>query len=174
MKANSNQHIQYAFGDTQLGLVAVAQTDSGVCAVLFGASRQELVEDLQARFKKAILHFNEIELKANLASVVDRVNNPENEVSDDNPIPLDIQGTAFQQKVWAALVGIESGSTASYTQVAVSIGQPTAARAVATACAANPLAVLVPCHRVVRGDGGLSGYRWGVERKRWLLEVEGR
>lgn len=160
--------IRYGFADTRFGLIVVAITGKGVCAVLFGETRKELEEDLSARFPRAQLQHDEQGIQAQLSAVVNKISMPESAFK----IPLDIQGTVFQEKVWQALCRIDSGETASYAEVAQSIGQPKAARAVATACAANPLAVLVPCHRVVRGDGSLSGYRWSIERKRALLDVE--
>jgi len=120
------------------------------------------------RFPQAVLHHDKVGMQSSLEVVVQQITLPDASVE----IPLDIQGTAFQEKVWRALQKIERGQRASYAEVAKAIGQPTAARAVATACAANPVAVLVPCHRVVRGDGSLSGYRWGVERKQRLLDSE--
>ncbi|MFK7861727.1 MAG: bifunctional DNA-binding transcriptional regulator/O6-methylguanine-DNA methyltransferase Ada [Granulosicoccus sp.] len=160
--------IRYGFADSRFGLIVVAQTDKGVCAVLFGDTRKELEQELSTRFPKAMLQHDEHDVQARLAAVVDKIRMPASSLQ----IPLDIQGTVFQEKVWQALGNIVPGQTASYAEVAQSIGQPKAARAVAKACAANPVAVLVPCHRVVRGDGSLSGYRWSIERKRALLDAE--
>ncbi|MFK8079785.1 MAG: bifunctional DNA-binding transcriptional regulator/O6-methylguanine-DNA methyltransferase Ada [Granulosicoccus sp.] len=165
---SSEVAIRYGFADTPFGLVIVAQTGKGVCAVLFGESREALVQDLATRFPKARLQYDEKGVQVQLASVVKKIKKPQSLIQ----IPLDIQGTVFQEKVWRALCDIAAGQTATYAQVAQAIGQPKAARAVAKACAANPVAVLVPCHRVVRGDGSLSGYRWSIERKRALLETE--
>lgn len=160
--------IRYAFGDTSLGTILVASTDIGVCAVLFGSDVKELLHDLESRFPNAELEDGDESYGAIVTRAVALVEHPERGVD----LPLDIRGTAFQQRVWNALREIPPGRTASYSEVAETIGAPTAVRAVASACAANPLAVAVPCHRVVRADGGLSGYRWGVERKRALLKRE--
>jgi len=160
--------IRYDFAETPLGLMTVAATEKGVCAVLFGASRQELVEDLHRRFSKSRLLHDKHSIQELITQVAASINLPE--AAED--IPLDIQGTAFQEKVWQSLRKIKASETASYGEIAESIGKPKAARAVATACAANPLAVLVPCHRVIRGDGSLSGYRWGAARKKALLDIE--
>ena len=160
--------IRYAFAQTPFGLIVVAQTRKGICCVLFGDTRKVLTEQLTTRFPKAVLQHDKQGMQGRLEAVVQHITLPDAAAD----IPLDIQGTAFQEKVWRALQSIKPGHTASYSEVADAIGQPTAARAVATACAANPVAVLVPCHRVVRGDGSLSGYRWGVERKQQLLDNE--
>src|SRR5439155_3942049 len=140
----------------------VAATDQGVCAILLGDEPGALVRDLEDRFPKAKLIGADAGFEQWVAKVVGFVEAPALGLD----LPLDIRGTAFQQRVWRALREIPAGQTASYSEVAARIGQPTAARAVARACAANPVAVIVPCHRVVRTDGELSGYRWGVERKR--------
>jgi len=162
--------IRYAFGDSSLGLVAVAATEKGICAVLFGDSPADLTEDLQARFPNAI--FESAEAGSDFERWVERtVAYLEGEPTHFD-IPLDVRGTAFQELVWRALRDIPEGQTASYVEVAQRIGRPNAARAVAGACAANPAAVVIPCHRVVRTDGGLSGYRWGTDRKHRLLERE--
>jgi len=160
--------IHYGFADTSFGLIVVARTDKGVCAVLFGESRKALEQELSTRFPQAELYHDEQRVQVQLAAVVEKITLPESAAK----VPLDIQGTVFQEKVWRALCDIAPGNTASYAEVAQSIGQPKAARAVARACAANPVAVLIPCHRVVRGDGSLSGYRWRVERKKALLDAE--
>lgn len=163
-----NRCIRYGFADTRFGLIVVAQTELGVCAVLFGESRKALEAELSMRFPQANLQHDEHDVQMQLAAVVKKISLPESALQ----IPLDIQGTVFQEKVWQALCKIDPGKTASYSDVAQAIGQPKAARAVAKACAANPIAVLVPCHRVVRGDGSLSGYRWSVARKQALLDAE--
>ena len=160
--------IRYAFAQSPFGLIVVAETLKGICCVLFGDTRKALTSELEMRFPQAVLHHDKVGMQSSLEVVVQQITLPDASVE----IPLDIQGTAFQEKVWRALQKIERGQRASYAEVAKAIGQPTAARAVATACAANPVAVLVPCHRVVRGDGSLSGYRWGVERKQRLLDSE--
>lgn len=162
--------IRFAIGDSSLGAILVAATERGVCAILLGDDPEELVHDLERRFPRAELIGADPDFDALVAKVVGLIEHPNIGAS----LPLDIRGTAFQQRVWQALQKIPPGSTATYTEIAKRIGAPEAARAVAGACAANPLAVAVPCHRVVRTDGGLSGYRWGVERKRALLEREKR
>lgn len=167
-RGTPGRSILYGFADTRFGLIVVAKTDVGVCAVLFGETREALEQELSIRFPKATLQYDEQGIQVLLAAVVEKISMPESLPQ----IPVDIQGTVFQEKVWQALCRIDPGRTASYKDVAQSIGQPKAARAVAKACAANPLAVLVPCHRVVRGDGSLSGYRWSVERKKALLDAE--
>ncbi len=160
--------IRYAFGNSQFGKIVVAASDQGVCSILFGETRKQMTEALRQRFSKAILIRDNEALQQLVADVVAGIENP----VLAKKLPLDIQGTAFQEKVWAALRRIAPGETASYSQIAASIGQPTAARAGARACGANPVAVLVPCHRVVGASGDLTGYRWGVDRKRQLLEHE--
>ena len=140
----------------------------GGCAILLGDDPGALVRDLQDRFGKAQLVGADAAFEATVATVVGAVEAPQLGLD----LPLDVRGTAFQQRVWRALTGLAAGTTASYADIALAIGQPGAVRAVARACAANALAVAIPCHRVVRIDGGLSGYRWGVERKRVLLENE--
>lgn len=149
----------------------VAATKAGVCAILLGDDPEALVRDLQDRFANARLIGADRGFEAMVAKVVGMVEAP----GTSPDLPLDIRGTAFQRRVWEALRAIPAGETWSYSQVAASLGVPAAVRAVARACAANPLAVAIPCHRVVRLDGGLSGYRWGIERKRALLarEAEG-
>ena len=167
-QGSKNVDIRYGFAQTPFGLIVVAETDKGICCVLFGDTRKGLTEELKTRFPKAKLHHDKQGMQSRLEVVVQHISMPHAAAE----IPLDIQGTAFQEKVWLALQSIKPGQRASYSEVASAIGQPTAARAVATACAANPVAVLVPCHRVVRGDGSLSGYRWGIERKQQLLDNE--
>lgn len=164
----TNVRIRYAIGSCSLGRLLVAQSDRGICAILFGDNSQELEDDLQRRFPRAELEIADAAFSQTLSEVITFVEAPATGLS----LPLDIRGTVFQQRVWQALQAIPPGETASYRQVAESIGSPRSVRAVAGACAANSLAVAVPCHRVVRNDGGLSGYRWGVERKRALLEKE--
>ncbi|HEY9234691.1 MAG TPA: methylated-DNA--[protein]-cysteine S-methyltransferase, partial [Phenylobacterium sp.] len=160
--------IRFAVGECSLGSILVAATDKGVCAILLGDDPELLVRDLQDRFDRAELIGGDEAFEALVAKVVGLVEQPR--LGHD--LPLDVRGTAFQQRVWQALAQIPAGETASYAQVAERIGKPGAVRAVAQACAANALAVAIPCHRVVRNDGALSGYRWGVERKRALLERE--
>ena len=160
--------IHHAVAPCSLGHVLAAATDRGLCAILLGDDPQRLREDLARRFARATLQAAPTTFGRELRRVVQLIEQP----ALGFDLPLDILGTAFQQRVWAALREIPAGETASYAQVATRLRAPRSARAVAQACAANPLAVAVPCHRVVRGDGGLSGYRWGVERKRELLRRE--
>ena len=160
--------IRFAVGKCWLGDILVAASDKGVCAILFGDDPDKLVRDLQDRFATATLIGGEKRFEQLVATVVGIVSKPGAEFD----LPLDIRGTAFQQRVWEALRRIPAGSTASYAEIAKRIGEPRAVRAVAQACATNTLAVAIPCHRVVRTDGSLSGYRWGVERKERLLKCE--
>ena len=160
--------IRFAIGQCSLGAILVAASTKGVCAILLGDDPDALARDLQDRFPKAALVGGDAEFEQWVAKIVGFVEAPR--VGLD--LPLDVRGTAFQQRVWQALREIPAGSTASYSEIATRIGSPRAVRAVAQACAANALAVAIPCHRVVRNDQSLSGYRWGVERKRALLEKE--
>jgi AraC family transcriptional regulator of adaptative response/methylated-DNA-[protein]-cysteine methyltransferase len=160
--------IHFAIGRSSLGNVLVGATDRGVCAIFLGDDRDSLVEDLKRRFPAAQLIPGDDTFKKTVAAVVNLVETP----AAGFDLPLDVRGTAFQQRVWQALRKIPAGLTATYADVAKNIGAPQAVRAVAGACAANPVAVVVPCHRVVRSDGSLSGYRWGVKRKRALLDRE--
>ena len=160
--------IRFAVGQASLGAVLVAATNKGVCAILLGDDPETLVRELQDRFPRAELEGGDPAFERTVALVVGLVEAPTQRLD----LPLDIRGTAFQQRVWAALSAIPPGKTATYKEIARAIGQPSAVRAVAQACAANPLAVAIPCHRVVRTDGDLSGYRWGVERKRELIARE--
>ena len=163
------RNIRYIVGQCSLGSVLLAGGDGGVCAILLGDDGDELVEELQDRFAEAALSHGP-ELERLLSQVMEHIEAPGTGLE----LPLDVQGTAFQQRVWQALREIPVGTTASYTDIAARIGAPKSVRAVAQACAANILAVAIPCHRVVHADGGLSGYRWGVERKRALLQREAR
>lgn len=160
--------IRFAVGQCSLGAILVAATDRGVCAVSVGDDPDALVRDLQDDFSEALLVPGDGDFEDWVAKVVGCVEHPGRGLD----LPLEIRGTAFQQRVWRALTEIPAGTTVTYTDVAERIGAPGAARAVARACAVNPIAVAIPCHRVVRRDGGLAGYRWGVERKRRLLERE--
>jgi AraC family transcriptional regulator of adaptative response/methylated-DNA-[protein]-cysteine methyltransferase len=160
--------IRFALSECSLGSILVAASAKGICAILMGDDPDALLRELQDRFPKASFTSGDGAFEEWVAKVVAFVDTPRTGLD----LPLDIRGTAFQQRVWQALCGIPLGSTASYTQIAERIGAPKAARAVAQACAANALAVAIPCHRVVRNDGALSGYRWGVERKRILLKRE--
>ena len=164
----ANEDIKFAVGQTSLGAILVASTKKGVAAILLGDDPDELVHDLQDRFPKARLIGADCEYEALVARVVGFVEAPRIGLN----LPLDVRGTAFQERVWKALQEIPAGATVSYTEIARRIGAPTSVRAVASACAANKLAVAIPCHRVVRNDGALSGYAWGVDRKRVLLDRE--
>lgn len=156
--------LRYSITGSRLGRVLVATTEHGVCAVLLGDSNAAVVNELNERFPQAVKQRGDVQLARDVVRAID--------TGSDVQLPLDIRGTAFQHRVWRALQTIPRGTTRSYAEVATSLGLPRGARAVARACAANPAAVLVPCHRVVRGDGDLSGYRWGLERKRRLLRAE--
>lgn len=160
--------IRFAVGECSLGSILVASSVRGVCAILLGDDPDTLAQDLQDMFPKSSLIGGDNIYEELVARVVGFVETP----AMDLDLPLDIRGTAFQHRVWQALCEIPPGTTMSYTEIARKIGAPTAIRAVAGACAANKLAVAIPCHRVVRSDGSLSGYRWGVERKRALLKRE--
>lgn len=160
--------IRFAVGECTLGAILVAATGKGVCAILLGDDADALVRDLQDRFPRAEIIGEDAMFEQTVARVVGLVEWPAQGLA----LPLDVRGTAFQQRVWQALRKIPAGSTASYSEIAERIGAPRAARAVAQACAANALAIAIPCHRVVRSDGALSGYRWGVARKCALLERE--
>ena len=161
--------IRFAIGACSLGAILVAATDKGICAILMGDDPETLVRDLQDRFPAAELFGGDARFEATVAAVVTYVEAPRTGFD----LPLDVRGTAFQQRVWEALRQIPAGQTVSYAELAERIGLPSGARAIAGACAANPVAVVIPCHRVVRNDGSISGYRWGVERKRALLDREG-
>jgi AraC family transcriptional regulator of adaptative response/methylated-DNA-[protein]-cysteine methyltransferase len=154
--------------ETGLGLALVARSDAGLRLVTLGDEVDALRSDLEKRFKYARIVRDDTGLVAELRAVADLIDHP----GRRPPLPIDARGTDLQKAVWAALREIPTGQTASYADIAKAIGRPSAARAVAQACAANPLAVITPCHRVVRADGGLSGYRWGVERKAALLARE--
>lgn len=160
--------IVFAVGRCSLGEILVAQSERGICAILLGDDAQALVEELQDTFPNAILAGDDAAFAQRMSLVVGFVDTPRLGLD----LPLDIRGTAFQQRVWQALREISPGQTVSYAEIARRIGSPAAVRAVAGACAANRLAVAIPCHRVIRRDGGLSGYRWGIERKRRLLDIE--
>ncbi|HEY1428105.1 MAG TPA: bifunctional DNA-binding transcriptional regulator/O6-methylguanine-DNA methyltransferase Ada [Candidatus Tumulicola sp.] len=164
----AGETIRFAVGQSQLGAILVASSAHGVVAILLGDDPDALVRDLQDRFSQATLVGGDAEYERLVARVVGFVEDPRKGVE----LPLDVRGTAFQQRVWKALRAVPAGSTTSYSEVAARVGAPKAARAVGAACAANPLAVAIPCHRVVRTDGSASGYAWGVRRKRELLERE--
>jgi AraC family transcriptional regulator of adaptative response/methylated-DNA-[protein]-cysteine methyltransferase len=160
--------IRFAVGACSLGSILVAATVRGVCAILLGDDPEALVHELERRFPRAQLVGGDAEFEGLVARVVGLVEHPR--IGLD--LPLDVRGTAFQRRVWEALRAIPPGTTATYAEIAAAIGMPKAVRAVAAACAANALAVAIPCHRVVRKGGELAGYRWGVERKRALLARE--
>jgi AraC family transcriptional regulator of adaptative response/methylated-DNA-[protein]-cysteine methyltransferase len=166
----ANSRIRFAIGECSLGAILVAASERGVCAILVGDDPDTLMRDFQDRFPRARVASGDAEFEQRAAKVVSFVESPALGLE----LPLDIQGTAFQQRVWKALREIPAGKTVSYAEIARRIGAPKAVRAVARACAANTLAVAIPCHRVVRNDGAMSGYRWGIERKRALLEREAR
>jgi len=163
-----NMQICFATGQCALGVVLVASSVQGICAILLGDNPQKLVHNLLLTFPHAHLVSGDKTYEQQIAKVIAFVDMPAIGLN----LPLDMRGTAFQQRVWQALQDIPAGKTASYTEIAKHIGSPKAVRAVASACAANTIAVAIPCHRVVRSNGGLSGYRWGVERKQALLDLE--
>jgi AraC family transcriptional regulator of adaptative response/methylated-DNA-[protein]-cysteine methyltransferase len=167
-KGGAEETIRYTIAGSPLGRILVAATERGVCAIAFAETDAELQAGLERDFARATLERDDDALAENLAAVLDRLR--ESPVS--RVLPLDVRATAFQRRVWEALREIPRGETRSYGEVAQSIGQPTAVRAVARACGQNPVAVVVPCHRVIGKDGAITGYRWGVERKRKLLALE--
>lgn len=167
-KGGAGADIHFAVGQCDLGAILVARGPKGICAILLGDDPQPLLEQFQDRFPQAHLIGADAEFEALVAKVVGFVQAPGLGLD----LPLDLRGTVFQERVWRALRDIAPGETVSYAELARRIGAPSAVRAVARACAANNLAVAIPCHRVVRSDGGLSGYRWGVERKKALLALE--
>jgi AraC family transcriptional regulator of adaptative response/methylated-DNA-[protein]-cysteine methyltransferase len=164
-RQQASETLRFTIANSPLGLALVAESDRGLCALFLGDDRETLRRDLQARFSAATLTEGDASLAA---PVLAALASPQRTVKT----PLDLRGTQFQQQVWQALCKIPVGTTVSYTEIAQQIGVPKGVRAVAQACAANPVAVLVPCHRVVKSDGQLSGYRWGVARKQALLEQE--
>jgi len=170
-RGGAGQIIRYATARTWIGWVILAVSARGVCAVAFGDDPESLVADLRRRFASATLIEDREDLHSWMQKLVDYLAAPGARALD---LPLDIQGTAFQARVWQALRKIPPGQTVSYADIAAALGQPNAVRAVARACASNPIALFIPCHRAVRSDGGLAGYRWGVERKRALLAAEKR
>jgi AraC family transcriptional regulator of adaptative response/methylated-DNA-[protein]-cysteine methyltransferase len=164
----ADTEIRFALGQCSLGAILVARSPRGVCAISLGDDAEVLLRELQDRFAKARLIGGDADFEREVAQVVGLIEAPAIGLN----LPLDVRGTAFQQRVWQALQQIPSGETVSYADIAERIGAPRSVRAVAQACAANTLAVAIPCHRVVRQDGAVSGYRWGVERKKTLLERE--
>jgi len=167
-QGGTNADIRFAVGQSQLGAILVAASARGVCAILMGDDPQALVHELQDKFRRAVLVGDDPAFQQLVAQVIGFIEAPQASWT----LPLDVRGTVFQQRVWQALRDIAPGQTLSYADIAARIGAPKAVRAVAGACAANWIAVAIPCHRVVRSDGALSGYRWGVQRKRLLLERE--
>ncbi len=159
--------IRYTTLESPVGRMLIAATDKGVCSIQFGESERGLMENLRREFPHSTIRRGEVVLRRWVRALLERMHGT---VKRD--LPLDIQATAFQRRVWQHLQTIPYGSTNSYGEVARAIGRPSATRAVARACATNPVAVAIPCHRVVRGNGGLGGYRWGVARKKKLLEIE--
>lgn len=166
----ADEELRFAVGQSSLGAILVASSAKGVASILIGDDPDALVRDLQDRFPKARLVGGDADYEALVARVVGFVEQPALGLD----LPLDVRGTAFQQRVWQALRDIPAGATATYAEIAQAIGAPKSTRAVAGACAANAIAVAIPCHRVIRNDGALSGYRWGVERKRTLIEREAK
>ena len=164
----AGKEIRFAAERCSLGVVVVAATEKGICAILLGDDVDALVRGLQDRFPKALFVGGDAAFEDWVARVVGFIDDPRIGLG----LPLDIRGTAFQQRVWQALKEIPVGTTVTYSEIASRLGIPYGVRAVAGACAANAIAVAIPCHRVVRRDGGLAGYRWGVERKRALIERE--
>jgi len=162
--------IRFAVGECSLGSILVAATERGICAILLGDDPVALVRDLQGHFPIAELTDDDPDFEHLMAKVVGFIEAP----SLGFDLPLDVRGTAFQQRVWQALRAIPAGGTASYAEIAERIGAPKEAYAVGQACASNVIAVAIPCHRAVRKNGALAGYRWGVARKRALLEREAR
>jgi len=167
-RGGEGARIRFAIGEASLGAVLVAATEKGVCCIMLGDDPDALARELQDRFPRAKLVGGDETFEQTVAAVVGLVEAPGSRLD----LPLDIRGTAFQQQVWQALRAVPPGATATYAEIAKAVGRPKAVRAVAQACAANPLAIAIPCHRVVRTDGDLSGYRWGVERKRKLIDRE--
>lgn len=168
MQKSPSKSIEVACLTTHLATVLIARSDKGVCSILLGDTAESLYTDLQQRFPNAKLVESNHALAPLLKKVAEFLAKPQAGLD----FPLDIQGSDFQKSVWAILQSIPVGQTLSYSEVAKRLNKPKAARAIASACAANPLALVIPCHRVVRADGGLSGYRWGIERKRQLLAQE--
>ncbi|MBL7645897.1 MAG: methylated-DNA--[protein]-cysteine S-methyltransferase [Candidatus Hydrogenedentes bacterium] len=170
--SRASDTIHFAIGQSSLGAILVAATEKGICAIFLGEDPEQLARDLQDAFPKAEITGDDKDFDVMVGQVVGFVEHPARGLD----LPLDIRGTAFQRQVWEALQAVPPGMTASYTEIAHRLGQPKSVRAVATACAANKIAVAIPCHRIVRTDGSLSGYRWGLERKGALLqrEQEGR
>jgi AraC family transcriptional regulator of adaptative response/methylated-DNA-[protein]-cysteine methyltransferase len=172
-RGGAGMTIAWASADTPLGRVMIGATDRGICSLAFGASERVLLRELRREYPAAVLAPMPATHRAEFGRWMTALRAHLRGAPDAAALPLDLRGTAFQLLVWRYLQGIPGGSVRSYAEVAAGIGRPAAARAVARACATNRVAVLVPCHRVVRGTGELSGYRWGVEKKRALLKAEG-
>jgi AraC family transcriptional regulator of adaptative response/methylated-DNA-[protein]-cysteine methyltransferase len=163
-----HQQIRYVVEKCSLGLALIAGTPRGICAIFLGDDPRALESDLRAEFSNADLHASDVSFQRWVKAVLAQIDEPARRVD----LPLDIRGTAFQHRVWEALRRIPVGQTTTYTELASRIGAPSTVRAVARACATNPVSVVVPCHRVVRKDKSLAGYRWGLQRKRALLDRE--
>ena len=168
-QGGANEHIRHTIEPCALGMMLVAATARGICAIEFADGKEALLERLQARFPKAVLEAGDPPFKQWVGQILHYLDQPTGSLD----LPLDVQGTVFQRRVWKALQDIPCGQTLSYTGLAQRLGQPTAVRAVASACANNHIAVAIPCHRVVRTGGALAGYRWGLARKAELLRREG-
>ncbi|MCB1606287.1 MAG: bifunctional DNA-binding transcriptional regulator/O6-methylguanine-DNA methyltransferase Ada [Xanthomonadales bacterium] len=171
-RGGKGERIAYAIRHSGIGMLLMAATSKGVCSALLGEDEAMLLRQLREEFPQAEIVLSQAQQSAQLDLWIDALNAHLSEGSPSPDLPLDLRGTAFQIKVWRFLLGIPSGKAVSYSEVAAGVGNPQAVRAAASACAANRLAVLVPCHRVLRADGGLGGYRWGLERKRTLLQLE--
>jgi AraC family transcriptional regulator of adaptative response/methylated-DNA-[protein]-cysteine methyltransferase len=169
-EGGAGANVAFAIGECSLGSVLVARSERGICAILLGDDSQILIEDLSRRFPLARITRGETDFEKLLDDVIQLVDSPRKAIN----LPLDIKGTAFQRRVWQALRKIPAGSTATYSDISKSIGAPKSVRAVARACAENPIAVAIPCHRVIAKNGSLAGYRWGLERKRKLLDGEAK
>lgn len=167
-RGGAEMTIQVAFGESSLGKVLVAATDVGICSIMLGDDVSALQANLAERFPRATVIDGDQDFASTVAAAVECIEEP----GRSDQLPLDIRGTAFQQRVWQALRAVPRGSTISYSELAERIGSPNAARAVASACSQNSIAVAIPCHRAVGKDGSLTGYRWGIERKRQLLVSE--
>jgi methylated-DNA-[protein]-cysteine S-methyltransferase/AraC family transcriptional regulator of adaptative response/methylated-DNA-[protein]-cysteine methyltransferase len=164
----SQDELAFSVGDTELGSVLIARSEAGVCSILLGSNEDQLFDDLEGRFPNHKLVRDDSKLARDIRKVQRFMENPA--VGLD--LALDVRGTPWQRRVWSALLGVPAGATVTYAALAARLGEPGSARAVARACAANAIALAIPCHRVIRKDGTLSGYRWGVERKRALLAME--
>ncbi len=166
--SSQSEIIHYSVGICSLGSILVGHSEKGICAILIHDDEQSLIADLRKCFLTAGLIEKDIDFGHWLTQIVNFIDIPQRDLE----LPLDIRGTLFQKQVWRVIQDIPLGTTTSYKEIATKLGNPKAARAVATACAANPIALLVPCHRVLRSDGGISGYRWGIENKRILITRE--